>query len=132
MHRLKFTLKGIFMSKTSNVVVQFRNFHPSEPTQEFINSVLEEVQQELPSGSTVKATFTTKDNVIKGMLRVGSYAGPFFAVATSENSKEVIFKLLEQMRRRIEKFKSKSHARKSIRHIGYENDLAYDFATGGT
>ena len=104
------------MSK-NNITIQYHDFHPSEASKDFISSVIEEIQHELPSGAKVKATFSAKDNVVKGMLNVGSYAGPFFAVAAASNVREVTLALLSQMRRRIEKFKTKSNERRSIRHM---------------
>ena len=106
------------MSRES-VSIRYTNFHPTEATQDFISQILNEVHHELPGGATVKASFTAKDDVIKGVLNVGSFAGPFFAVAASNNLNEVALKLMSQMRRRIEKFKSKHHARESLRHFHY-------------
>jgi hypothetical protein len=115
------------MSK-SNVVVQFHDFHVSQGTQTYINSLIQEIQHELPTGARVKATFTKKNDVVKGMLQVGSYAGPLFAVAASPNLNEVTVKLVEQVRRRIEKWKSKNHSRNSIKNMKlneaeFENEL---------
>lgn len=115
------------MSK-KNVVIHFNNLHPTEPTQEFIESVMNEIHHELPMGSNVKATFSAQDGVVKGMLRVGSYAGPFFAVAASNSIKEVTMRLLMQMRRRIEKFKAKSHKKRSIKHLSVAPDFNFDSA----
>lgn len=104
----------------SNVAVQYHNFNPSEHTKRFIDSIINEIQEELPSGSTVKATFTkTKsDDVVKGMLQVGSYNGPFFAVATASGLREVTMKLMQQMRRRLDKWKTKRHDHRTLRHLG--------------
>jgi len=104
------------MSK-SNVVIQFHDFHVSQATQTYIESLIQEIQHELPSGSLVKATFTKKNDLVKGMLQVGSYAGPLFAVAASPNLNEVTVKLVDQVRRRIEKWKSKNHNRNSIKNM---------------
>lgn len=102
------------MSKKS-VSVVYHDFHPSSYTKEFIESVVEEIHSELPNGSTVKATFTKKDELIKGMLHVGSHSGPFFTVAAAEDLREVTVKLVEQMRRRVEKYKSRQHSRSGLK-----------------
>ena len=117
------------MSK-HQVTVHYHDFHPSEQTRFFIDSIVNEIQRELPQGSTVRATFSLKDKLVKGMLQVGSYGGPFFTVAAAEDLKEVTMKLLEQMRRRIDKFKTKQHRREGLkqttkRHI-YVGDTDYD------
>lgn len=103
----------------NNVAVQYHNFNPSEHTKTFIDSIINEIQEELPSGSTVKATFTKTKNedVVKGMLQVGSYSGPFFAVATANGLREVTMKLVQQMRKRVDKWKSKRHDRRALRHL---------------
>ena len=112
------------------VTVQYHDFHPSEQTRFFIDSIVNEIQRELPQGSTVRATFSLKDDLVKGMLQVGSYGGPFFTVAAADDLKEVTMKLLEQMRRRIDKFKTKQHRREGLkqttkRHI-FRGDADYD------
>lgn len=104
------------MSK-SNVVVAYHNIHPSEETKEFIDSVIQEIHHELPAGSIIKAKFSAKDHAVKALLNVRSYGGPFFAVGTSTSAREVAMQLLEQMRRHIDKFKSKTHRRKSLKNI---------------
>ncbi|MBY0555062.1 hypothetical protein K2P97_11080 [bacterium] len=112
------------MSKKA-IVINYHNFHASKGTQLFIDSLIREIHQELPDGSTIKATFSKKDDVVKGMLQVGSYAGPFFAVAASDNLNEVTVRLVDQIRRRIEKWKSKRHDRHGIKTVElkpyYEN-----------
>lgn len=98
------------------VTIQYHDFHPSEQSRNFIQAVVNGIQQELPRGSKVKATFTLQDNLVKGMLQVGSYGGPFFSVAVAEDLKEVTMRLVEQMRRRVEKFKSKQHKREGLKN----------------
>jgi hypothetical protein len=64
------------------------------------------------------------------MLQVGSYGGPFFSVAAAEDLKEVTLKLLEQMRRRIDKFKTKQHRRDGLKQKAkkyiYSGGVDYD------
>lgn len=97
--------------------IQYHDFHPSEVSKEFIQNVITNMLDELPNGSTVKATFYLKDKLIKGMFQVRSYGGPFFSVAVGEDMHALTVKLLAQMRRRIEKFKSKQHARDGLKHL---------------
>lgn len=102
----------------TNFSVQYHNFHPSQATKEYIDSVLSALQQELPGGAIAKATFTVKDKVVKGTLRVGSYYGPFFSAAAANDLHEVTVKLVETVRRRLEKFKSKRRS-----HDGLKQNL---------
>lgn len=102
---------------SNNVIVQYHDFNPSDYTKTYIQSVVSEIHSELPEGSTVKASFTKHDDLYKGMLNVGFHGGPFFAVATSDNFNDVLVKLVDQMRRRLEKWKSKKREKKSIKNI---------------
>lgn len=97
--------------------IQYHDFHPSEGSKEYIQNTVTHMLDELPNGSTVKATFYLKDKVIKGMFQVRSYGGPFFSVAVGEDMHALTTKLLSQMRRRIEKFKSKQHARAGLKQF---------------
>lgn len=102
---------------TNLVTINYHDFHPSDQTRSMIEGLLNEIQLEVPNGARVKATFCEADKLIKGMLQINSYGGPFFAVAVANNLNEVTIRLLEQMRRRIDKFKSKRHARESLRKM---------------
>ena len=103
--------------QTSSVSIQYHDMHPSDQTRDMVDDLIKEVQLEVPAGARVKATFCEADNLVKGMLQINSYGGPFFAVAVANNLNEVSLKLLEQMRRRIEKFKSKRHERETLRKL---------------
>ncbi len=103
--------------QTSSVSIQYHDFHPSQQTKDMVEDLIQEVQLEVPNGARIKATFCEADKLIKGMLQVNSFGGPFFAVAVANNLNEVSIKLLEQIRRRIEKFKSKRHERETLRRM---------------
>ena len=102
------------MSK-SNVTIQYHDFHPSENTKLFVETVIDEIYHELPQGSTVKASFSKRDDVMKGMMQVGCYNGPFFTVAASTELHEVTSRLVAQMRRRLDKWKSKKHPHRGLK-----------------
>lgn len=99
----------------NNFSIQYHDLHPSSASKEFIESVLQSIQNELPGGATARATFSLKDKVVKGMLQVSSYYGPFFSTATAEDLKTVTVKLVDQMRRRLEKFKSKRRSHEGLK-----------------
>lgn len=91
----------------NSLLIKYNGFHPSRFTESYLSSMMEELQHESPQGSTLRATFSRKDKVIKGVVQISSAAGPFFAVASGAGLKEVSKKLILQMRRRLEKWKSK-------------------------
>jgi ribosome-associated translation inhibitor RaiA len=103
---------------TSKFTVYFHDFHPSEATKEYIERIIGDIQNELPGGATAKATFSLRDDVVKGMLQVTSYYGPFFSSETGEDLQKVTLKLVEQVRRRLKKFKSKRRT-----HDGLKQNL---------
>jgi hypothetical protein len=95
--------------------VNFAGFHPSHFFKEYIKKVLEEIYDESPYGSTLKATFSRHGKAYKGVVSIRSYAGPFFALATGTELKEVTFKLMSQMRRRLRKWKDKRFRHESLK-----------------
>lgn len=99
------------------IVVSYRNLHPSVETQEYINSIVTEIYNELPTSATIKATFSAKDDVVKGMVHINSRGGPYFAVAISNSVNEIGTKLLEQLRRHIDKVKTKTYRKVSLKRI---------------
>lgn len=112
----------------NNVVVIYQNLHPSDDTRVFIDGIVNEIHHELPKGSKVRATFTAKDNIVKGILQAGSNGKPFFATAASTDMHDLAVRLLSQMRRRLEKFKSKHHRRLSMKDLGYHYEFFEDSA----
>lgn len=111
------------MPKSSNFSVHYHDFHPSNSTKEYIESILTTVQNELPGGARAKATFFVKDKVVKGTLQIGSYYGSFFGSAVAGDLHMVTMKLVEQVRRRLKKFKSKRRShdglKQSLKRIAY-------------
>ncbi|MFZ4404047.1 MAG: hypothetical protein ACOYOK_08100 [Pseudobdellovibrionaceae bacterium] len=101
------------------VFVNYHGFHPSDISKKYIDMLLDEIHHEAPCGATLRAVFTKKDLIFKGTLNVHSSAGPFFAAATEESLKKVADHMLEQMRRRFEKWKSKRSQHSSIKDIPY-------------
>lgn len=119
---------------TSNFSVQYHNFHPSQETKDYIESILKDMQQELPGGATAKAHFTIKDKVVKGTLTVGSFYGPFFSSAAASDLHVVTLKLIEQVRRRIGKFKSRSRTHEGLKqslkkHVYNSEPFESDYMT---
>ena len=99
----------------NNITIHFHDFHPSPGTKKYIDSIVSEIHQELPNGATVRATFSKNGELFKGMLQVGSFSGPLFATVVAEDLNTVTVKLIDQMRRRLEKFKSKLHSRDGLK-----------------
>ncbi|MBX9768775.1 MAG: hypothetical protein K2X47_15990 [Bdellovibrionales bacterium] len=108
--------------KHEKVIVQFRGFHPSDSTNDFIRSVVDEIHREAPFSSTLRATFSkrsTKEREYKGFVHIHSSAGPFFAIAVSPTLREVADKLLEQSRRKVSKWKSNRFNHDTLRKTAF-------------
>ena len=109
---------------SNSIVITYRNLHPSTETKAFIDSIVNEISNELPASSTIKATFSAKDDVVKGMMHINSSGGSFFAMAISTSVIEIGSKLLVQMRRRIDKVKTKTYRKVSVKRLAFANEEA--------
>jgi hypothetical protein len=106
-------MKGIM--KTQDVLIQYSGLRPDNTVKNFVESVAQEIHEEAPGGSTIRIVFKKSRNHLKGLLRINSYAGSFFAVADESNIKDVTFQLLGKIRRRLDKWKStRFHSKQTI------------------
>jgi hypothetical protein len=105
-----------------NISVKFQGFHPSNFTRSYLSDKLSAVYDEAPYGSTLKATFTRRDHVFKGVVTIYSSAGKFFAVASGNKLKEVTHKLTEQLRRQLDRWRSKRFRHESIKDVAFSDN----------
>lgn len=98
-------------------LLTYQGFHPSEFTRQYLEDRLGELHDECPYGSTLRVTFTRHEGEFKGMVRIHSSAGNFFAIATDAKLRETTKKLVEQVRRQLGKWKSHRFEHKSIRNL---------------
>lgn len=108
------------MMTMEKTLIQYQGFHPTDFTQEYLNSVIEEIKTEAPYGATVKAIFSRKEGIIKAFVEVHSPVGPFYAIASSRHVKETGVKILEQMRKRLSKWKGKRYQRQKTRELKHQ------------
>lgn len=100
--------------KSVELSVKYHGFHPSEFTKSFFGSMLQEIHEEAPYGSMIHANFSRHHEHIKGVIQINSSAGSFFAVATSTSLNEVAKKLVHQLRKRLEKWKTRHVQHRSL------------------
>ena len=120
--------------KFGDIRVRYYGFHPSEYTKSILDSILQEIYDESPDGSNLRASFSRHKEVLKGVIQINSPAGPFFASATGKGLHDVAHRLLQQMRRRLEKWKSKRFKHQSLKSLstaphefkeeGYDSSVA--------
>ncbi len=106
-----------------NLMLKFQGFHPSDFTRTYLNDRMMHLQDEAPFGSTVHASFSRQNKFFKGIITINSNAGKFFAIASGTKLKDVTHKLNEQIRKQLERWKSRRHNKESIKDV----DFDYDF-----
>ncbi len=89
----------------NEVVLQFQGFHPSTITKNNLAEFVSELNDEVPHGASIKATFTRKDHLIKGIFMIKSSAGHFFATASSHKIRIITHKIREQLRKQLSRWK---------------------------
>lgn len=91
--------------KFEEVKVRYNNVHPSESTDQFIQTQLKEIHEESPYGSVMNVSFSDRRGTVKGVIQINSSAGRFFVTAESDDLLEVTKTMLEHMRRKLKKWK---------------------------
>lgn len=102
---------------SSQIMIKYQGFKMSDESRNYIQSLFSEIAEESPRAAKIDVTFVKKDRLLKGMIHIHSADGSFFSSAVDHNIKVISEKIIHQVRRRIEKWKSKHHERKSIRNL---------------
>jgi len=103
--------------KIGDIRIRYHGFHPSEYMKSHLDSIMQEIYDESPDGCSLRASFSRHKDILKGIIQVTSPAGHFFASATGKGLHEVANRLLLQMRRRLDKWKSKRFSHESLKHL---------------
>lgn len=99
-----------------NRILKFQGFHPSEFTQNYLEEKIDLLLEEAPYGATLKMDMSRKDDQFKGMITIYSSSGRFFAISSGRKLKEVTNKLIEQIRKKLDRWK-----RRRFQHISLKN-----------
>jgi hypothetical protein len=91
----------------ANVSIQYRGFHPSEFTQDQIDSLVREVETLAPKGSEIRAQVSRDGKFLKASLRILSRGTSFFVKASGTALRDVAGKLSHQAKKKLSKWKSK-------------------------
>lgn len=112
------------------VSIKYQGFHPSDFTKIFLQSLLSELHEESPSGSTLKAQFIRREHMFKAIVSIHSSAGKFFAVASGKRLREVADKIIRQIRKQLDKWKTARFDRQSIKNLSWveDNGGGYDYS----
>lgn len=109
---------------SKNVLIKYQGFSPSEMTKEYMNSVCEHIAESLPRNTKIKVTFSKKRELFKGMVQLNSAEGVFFSTATDINLKVIAEKILTQVRRQRDKWKTKHKDHTSLRDLSFDMHMA--------
>lgn len=107
---------------TNERTIKFHGFHPSDFSRSYLEMKMSEMHDAAPYGANLKATFTRKHAVFKGVVTIYSSAGRFFAVASGRKLKSVTHKLVDQLRKQLEKWKSERFHNESFKGMIINND----------
>lgn len=103
-----------------NVSIKYQGFVPSEMTREYVNGVCKEIADSLSSNTKIKVIFSKKRELFKGIVQLNSAEGAFFSTASDVNFKVIVDKILTQVRRRQDKWKTKHKNHTSLKALPFE------------
>lgn len=106
--------------------IQYQGFSPSQFAQTYVREIVTKVHEEAPSSSHMKVTISkVGDQSFRGLCRISSRAGSFFAIASGSKLTDVANQLLDRMRRQLDKWKTKRFDHQSVqesRRGSHESD----------
>ncbi len=96
---------GVFM-RTTDLSVNYVGFEPADEVHAHFYQTLNDLLDEAPAGSYVKATFSRLENgLYQGVLLVNSYVGPFSATTTGGDLSELLFALSQKVHEKLIEWK---------------------------
>lgn len=87
--------------------IEYQGFSPTDEIREHFERIIHEVHEEAPYGARIRAVFARRHRTFRGRIQINSAVGPFFAMARGDSYQAVMKRLLEQMRRRLNRWKSR-------------------------
>lgn len=101
-----------------DVTLQYQGFTPSPYTREYLPRVIDQLREEAPSKSSIRATVSRiagrERPVYRGVIRVQSSHGRFFAVASASAIHELGQLLLSRIRKQLGRWKSRRFSSKVL------------------
>lgn len=89
-----------------DIVLKYKGFNPSEFTDSHLSAVVRGIYEKSPYGCSLKAVFSQNEKMFKGVIKITSSAGSFFATATGPVLNEVTHKMFDKIRSRLDRWKS--------------------------
>ena len=91
----------------NDFTVHIEGLSPTVEHQISFENKLTRVVDEAPSNSVVSVRVGRNGSVLRGQIRVNSYAGSFFAMASSDNLDSLADQLIYRIRIRLNRWKAK-------------------------
>ena len=95
--------------------VRYQGFTPSEFTQAYFKEVLQRLHEEAPSNSYLKATVSKTRDHYKAVVQINSAAGYFVTAASSSKITDIGHKIVGQLHRQLDHWKTLRRSRETIR-----------------
>ncbi len=102
-------------------IIKFICFTPSAFMRSSIQEKITEIQKEAPCGCHFNIVFTKKDHLLKGVITLHSSTGRFIAVARGGRLDILTIKLMSQIRKKIDKWKTPKFHKERRRDIFLNN-----------
>ncbi len=91
--------------KFKDLNLEYKGFKPSQDLKNHIDGLTKEIFYESPSQSFLKASFEREDDLFKGIIKIQSSVGNFFAAASGEQVKDVCANLITAIRQKLNEWK---------------------------
>jgi hypothetical protein len=92
---------------TEDIIVDYKGFKPSQRTLSRVKSMTDNLYNESPSESCIKATFVRAGKKgYMGVVKVNSSVGSFFAKALGEDLNSLGENLFKQVRNQLKEWKT--------------------------
>jgi ribosome-associated translation inhibitor RaiA len=109
-----------------NLFLKFHGFHPTDFTRVYLEDKMSTLQEESPYGAHLTAHLSWHEHQYKGVITIHSAAGKFEAVASDKRLKDVVEKLFDQIRKQLQKWKSRRFRHESIKDRISEKEQGHD------
>jgi hypothetical protein len=102
-------------------IVQFHGFSPSPYAQTYVRELMEKLYEQAPASASMRVMFNKKSrHTFKGMVRISSQAGSFYANAVGSGLFEVSQELFDRVHRQLDRWKTLRFSHDSIRKMPSE------------
>jgi len=96
-----------------DISIKYQGFYPEQSLREYIYLMTQEIHEESPNGSILRAVYLRRGKNIKAIIQINSAVGTFFTMANDVSLRGVTEKVTQQMRGHLNKWKARRFQRLS-------------------